>query len=80
MPKPITDQEIEQLARAYCRQLGEDPDGASVLVKVERFAEGGSPEMVRMGAPNWETHKARARDVIAMQRALAEVGTINGGG
>lgn len=83
MNEKLTNEQIERMARAYCRHLGIDPDGlmghgyADALTDGELatdpiIAHGGTMPLVAIYSPRW---MLRRRDVVrawAMRLALNE--------
>jgi hypothetical protein len=71
------DAEVERVARAFCQNLGLDPDAPVIVAEVQKFAEGseeGEPVLpVPMGGGRvWQTYAQQAREAIAMHRAIAQ--------
>lgn len=67
----ITDEEVEALARAFCREAGLDPDAEGwhpyhrTLTRVA-----GSPDDTLVWCEDWRLFRGMAFDRIAMDRAV----------
>lgn len=72
----ITDDEVEQVARAMCLELGIDPDEQVDLRPPEKRYSAGRNHMAftpPRPAPRWTTLADEARSAIAAHRAIARV-------
>jgi hypothetical protein len=65
MTRPITDAEVEAVARAYCLRMAQDPDGKTNLMTTKG--------VIYWTGPKWEAHKEDARRAIAWRLAVNEV-------
>ena len=72
----ITDAEIEQVARAMCVELGEDPDERIDLRPEQKRPQAGRSDRAftpPRPAPAWTLHADEARRAIAAHRAIRKV-------
>lgn len=74
-----TDENIEKVARAICKNLGLDPEhqlytGAfSIMTPKEKIENGPSVHDVAWQVLRWQTFRATAAEAIAIKAALKEV-------
>jgi hypothetical protein len=72
----ITDAEVEQVARAMCVELGQDPDGRVDLRPEQKRPQAGRSDRAftppRM-APAWTRFADEARHALAAYRAIRKV-------
>jgi hypothetical protein len=65
MTRPITDAEVEAVARAFCKCMGFDPE----MFGTYAITDQGEPRTVKA----WELHTGAAREAIAWRLAVNEV-------